>query len=72
MRRPGNDLPLQIAVLFSAVDAPPGWLARAGFIIEHSRQTVDIHWGENQLAILAEPGLNQVVAVFIFGHATRR
>ena len=69
MRWPGDDPPFGIAVLFGAVDAPPGRFAAASLVGEHHNQPVDIHGGKNQFALFTQPGFDQVAAIFVGSHA---
>lgn len=55
-------------MFFRAIDASPGWFTAVGLICEPCNGAIDIHRGKDQFAIDAQPCLDQVAAIFVFGH----
>ena len=66
---PGDDTPFGVALFLSAVDARFGRFTAAFLVGEHCQEPVNIYGGKDQFSALTEPGLDQVTAVFILGHA---
>lgn len=68
MRRPGDEDPLGVAVLLGRIDAPAGRFVTAGFVDQLNGSGIAAQRGKDQLAVLAQPSLDEVAAVIVLRH----